>query len=95
MISGTFKPGVSSLKPGDRVRETLTATGFVADYIVLTANCPYDDDTIYKLYTTYANQPNSRWASNQMPGSTVFISESGDLLGGDLFEGKSVQWSRI
>lgn len=90
MISGTFKSGVQSLKPGDRVRETSTATGFIADYIVLMATCPYDDDTVYKLYTTYTNHGSRRGGCDQMPGSTVFISENGDL-----FENKSVQWARI
>jgi len=97
MISGTFKPGVQSLKPGDRVRETSSVTGFIADYIVLSANIinrPQGErsqcDTVYKLYTTYTNQISKRWGSNQKPGCILHISESGDL-----FEGKSVQWTRI
>jgi len=93
MISGTFKPGVQSLKPGDRVREASSVTGFIADYIVLSANIInrlHQCDTVYKLYTTYTNQISKRWGSNQKPGCILHISESGDL-----FEGKSVQWTRI
>jgi len=90
MISGAFKSGVQSLKPGDRVRETSTATGFIADYIVLIATCPGGNDTFYKLYNTYTNRGSRRGGCNQMPGSTVFISESADL-----FENKSVRWTKI
>ena len=89
-ISKTFKPGVSSLKPGDRVRETSSVTDFIADYIVLSAKCPNNHSTYYKLYTTYTNQASSQWDYDQRPGHILIITEPGDL-----FEGKSIQWSRI
>ena len=88
MISGTFKAGVQTLKPGDLVRETSSLTGFVGDYVVLNAKIfPVTGNTVYKLITVYAKTGVRLTKSVVKPGQTTFITED------ELFEGKSVQWS--
>ena len=62
MISGTFKAGVQTLKPGDLLREHSMATGFIGDYVVLNAKIfPATGNTVYKLYILHASAyPRSR-----------------------------------
>jgi len=85
-ISGAFKAGVQTLKPGDIVREESTALGLVGDYVVLNAKFfPTTGNTVYKLYIMRTTPRAVGFGIN--PGDTTCITED------DLFEGKSVQWS--
>lgn len=88
MISGTFKAGVQTLKPGDLLREHSRATGFIGDYVVLNAKIfPVTGNTVYKLYILHASEyPRTRRIANK-PGETITITED------ELFEGKSIVWS--
>jgi hypothetical protein len=87
MISGTFKAGVQTLKPGDLVRERSLATGFVGDYVVLNAKIfPTTGNTVYNLYTIYGNEYPTNCHFTVKPGETLTITED------ELYEGKSVQW---
>ena len=88
MISGTFKAGVQTLKPGDLVRERSLATGFVGDYVVLNAKIfPMTGNTVYTLYTIHANEYPTTCHFTIKPGDTWTISED------ELYEGKSIVWS--
>jgi len=90
MISGTYKAGVQTLKPGDLLREHSSVTGFIGDYVVLSAKIfPVSGNTVYTLYTIHANEYPTGWLSSftVKPGETMTITED------ELFEGKSVQWS--
>ena len=88
MISGTFKAGVQTLKPGDLLREHSMATGFIADYVVLNAKIfPVTGNTLYNLYIIHASYyPRTRRCGDKV-GDTITISED------ELYEGKSIQWS--
>ena len=88
MISGIFKAGVQTLKPGDLVRERSLATGFIGDYVVLNAKIfPTTGNTVYTLYTIRANEYPTTTHFTIKPGETLTITED------ELFEGKSIQWS--
>ena len=88
MISGTYKAGVQTLKPGDLVREFSAVTGFIGDYVVLNAKIfPMTGNTVYTLYTIHANEYPTTCHFTVKPGDTLTISED------ELYEGKSVQWS--
>ena len=89
MISGTFKAGVQTLKPGDLLREHSMATGFIGDYVVLNAKIfPTTGNTVYKLYIIgAAAYPHAHASCGLKPGETCSITED------ELYEGKSIVWS--
>ena len=88
MISGTYKAGVQTLKPGDLVREHSRATGFIGDYVVLNAKIfPVSGNTVYTLYILGTREyPRDKRYGNKV-GENCCITED------ELFEGKSIVWS--
>ena len=88
MISGTYKAGVQTLKPGDLVRERSLATGFIGDYVVLNAKIfPTTGNTVYTLYILGTQEyPRDKRYGNKV-GENCCITED------ELYEGKSIQWS--
>ena len=88
MISGTFIPGVQTLKPGDLVREHSRATGFIGDYVVLNAKIfPVSGNTVYTLHILgYREYPRNTRYGNKV-GENCCITED------ELYEGKSIVWS--
>ena len=88
MISGIYKAGVQTLKPGDLVREQSRATGFIGDYVVLNAKIfPVTGNTVYTLYIVgYRAYPRNTRYGNKV-GEKCCITED------ELYEGKSIVWS--
>ena len=88
MISGTYKAGVQTLKPGDLVRERSMATGFIGDYVVLNAKIfPTTGNTVYTLYILGTQDYPGCVRNGNKVGENCCITED------ELYEGKSIQWS--
>ena len=91
MISGTFKAGVQTLKPGDLVRERSLATGFVGDYVVLNAKIfPMTGNTVYTLYTIGTHPLNT-----PIPGISEIVGTTLTLSRGQMINDFTETWSKL